>query len=79
MKKENLKVGAIVALKSGGPDMTVIEYPYMENGIQYMDKVKCTWFDKTDNLHEKVFLIANLEDASTNEYDLIPKCKPQFF
>lgn len=69
MKKENLKVGAIVALKSGGPDMTVIEYPYM-------DKVKCTWFDKTDNLHEKVFLIANLEDASTNEYDLIPKCKP---
>lgn len=29
MKKENLKVGAIVALKSGGPDMTVIEYPYM--------------------------------------------------
>ena len=24
MKKENLKVGAIVALKSGGPDMTVL-------------------------------------------------------
>lgn len=76
MNKQKLKIGAIVALKSGGPDMTVIEYPYMENGTPYMDKVKCTWFDKTDNLHEKIFLIANLKDASTNEYDLIPKCKP---
>ena len=44
--------------------------------LRHTFKVKCTWFDKTDNLHEKVFLIANLEDASTNEYDLIPKCKP---
>lgn len=44
MTKE-FKKGDIVTLKSGGPDMTIEEYPCSDMGIKYDDKAKCVWFD----------------------------------
>lgn len=42
---ENYKVGAVVALKSGGPDMTVVTYPaYNGMGNPDPSKAKCAWF-----------------------------------
>ena len=63
---EELKVGDVVRLKSGGPQMTICAYPVVESvwTIRKVrsDKAKCTWF-KEDGITpiEKVYPIDCLE------------------
>lgn len=39
------KVGDIVALKSGSPDMTIEQFPFINNGgYEVNTKAKCVWF-----------------------------------
>lgn len=42
-----MKVGDVVQLNSGGPMMTVKQYPYVEKKFTYEDRAKCIWFDNT--------------------------------
>ena len=63
------KVGDIVCLKSGGPDMTVVEY----SSINGTDKVKCRWFDKELHMYTETFYPKKLDHSVETEYDLIPK------
>ena len=55
---DQLKVGDVVRLKSGGPDMTI------ENIGKYVHKdgAMCVWFDGKKRFHE-VFDLATLELA----------------
>jgi uncharacterized protein YodC (DUF2158 family) len=53
MSTEDIKVGDLVMLKSGGPKMTVSQLGnFMMKGIE--NGAKCTWFDKA-TLKEEVF------------------------
>ena len=65
---EQITLGSVVKLKSGGPQMTVMAYgTKMEFGrilaLQVEDKeqLKCQWFDSTGTLQEGVFPIASLQ------------------
>jgi uncharacterized protein YodC (DUF2158 family) len=51
MKQTDYAIGDIVRLKSGGPDMTVIE-PNMLCGIT---DVNCRWFDNNGEWHKEQF------------------------
>lgn len=66
------KVGDIVCLKSGGPDMTVVECLSI-NGI---DKIKCRWFDKELHMYTETFHPKELDHSVETEYDFIPKKRP---
>lgn len=58
---ENFKVGAVVALKSGGPEMTVVIYPaYNSMGNPDPSKAKCSWFINGEPKYE-TFPIGALE------------------
>lgn len=52
------KVGDVVAVKSGGPSMTVtyIDLDYEEDD----QEVKCTWFTENNSLNEAFFNASTL-------------------
>ena len=63
---EEFKVGDVVRLKSGGPQMTISAYPVVESvwTIKKVrrDKAKCTWFQGDGNTPiEKIYPIDCLE------------------
>jgi uncharacterized protein YodC (DUF2158 family) len=60
----NLKIGDVVALKSGGPDMTV------EN-IDEQGNVTCTWFEKDGNLKTWTFKEEMLDKCEGSIYSAI--------
>jgi uncharacterized protein YodC (DUF2158 family) len=58
---EELKVGDVVRLKSGGPKMTVMEFKWNPlKNIYETDKPICVWFDGTkkyqDNFVKEMLL-----------------------
>lgn len=57
-----LHVGDVVRLKSGGPEMTVIEYPIkiVDGGVN-PKLAKCQWFDNDNKLSVHTFDIDALE------------------
>ncbi len=60
------KVGNVVRLKSGGPKMTIEQYPCYDMGIEYTDKVKCVWFDR-NKIFSNIFPIETIELDEGNE------------
>ena len=63
---EEFKVGDVVRLNSGSPQMTISAYPVVESVWTIkkvrIDKAKCTWFKEDGvTLQEAVFPIACLE------------------
>ena len=58
--KLEFKVGDIVVLKSGGPDMTIEEYPTLGTIGEDYTKAKCVWFNKNE-LYHSIFPISTLE------------------
>ena len=59
-----LHVGDVVRLKSGGPEMTVYEYPIkLIDGGENPKEVKCQWFDNDGKLSMHTFDIDALEKA----------------
>ena len=68
MENNTLEVGAVVRLKSGGPKMTVSQYPYNKgNGqptkVPTIKRVECDWFEgselKTASFDERELDIVN--------------------
>lgn len=56
-----LKQGDVVRLISGGPDMTVVEYPFTDiSGNKYDNIVKCQWFNNDNYLKHDTFEINTL-------------------
>ncbi|MDE5578609.1 MAG: YodC family protein [Alistipes sp.] len=56
------EIGDVVKLKSGGPEMTVAQYPFKTmEGVEYPDKVKCEWFNEEYHLKNDVFHIEEVE------------------
>ena len=55
MCKIDFKEGDIVRLKSGGPNMTIEEYPCKEMKLIYDDRARCVWFDDKHNEHHQTF------------------------
>jgi uncharacterized protein YodC (DUF2158 family) len=53
---EEFKIGDVVELRSGGPEMTVI-------GEQAPNLIMCTWFDKNDESRSQAFPKEALEMA----------------
>jgi len=60
---ERIKVGDIVQLKSGGPDMTVAEIDDYGSGSSPLMKATCTWFDGTKR-HEELFVLQTLDPVT---------------
>ncbi len=58
----DLKNGDVVALKSGGPKMTIEN---INNG-----NVSCTWYDKDNNLHRDTFNEKALDICEGSIYDV---------
>ena len=44
----DFKLGDVVRLKSGGPDMTITQYPRQSPVGNYDDRALCSWFDNGD-------------------------------
>lgn len=55
----DLKVGDVVRLKSGGPEMTVRSYPYSMMDGKDDSKAECVWFEEV-KLHKSVFNVDEL-------------------
>lgn len=62
------KIGAVVQLASGGPEMTVIEVE--ENSV------RCRWFDGQNNLQEADFDPATLVPVSSGPHYLAGGSRP---
>ncbi len=63
-KSNKMKQGDKVRLKSGGPVMTVKQYPYkIVAGAPVESKAECEWFDKEDQLHHSTFELDVLEEV----------------
>ena len=59
-----LKVGDVVQLNSGGPKMTVSQYPFKTiDGAIHEDQVECTWFDSENRLKHNVFNVKQLQKS----------------
>ena len=57
-----LHVGDVVRLQSGGPDMTVIEYPLkIVLGEDNPNYTRCQWFDENGSTSQGTFLVETLE------------------
>ena len=56
----DLKVGDVVRLKSGGPEMTVQSYPYPMIDGKDGSKAECVWFEEV-RLHKSVFKVGELQ------------------
>lgn len=55
-------IGDVVILKSGGPGMTIFEYPLkMIDGTDNYGIAKCKWFDENNQLKSGDFQIEILE------------------
>ena len=65
-KFANYKVGDVVRLKSGGPDMTVVKFGSLRNNPN-LGYVACDWF-VGDKLHRDNFYYSTLEKVN-NEYN----------
>jgi uncharacterized protein YodC (DUF2158 family) len=66
MADQVFKIGDVVKLKSGGPDMTIENIgKYGKYGMTATeDSAKCVWFEKT-NRKESVFALPLLERAES--------------
>lgn len=67
---EQISIGSVVKLKSGGPPMTVTGYgkKYSDGSIlKYLvedkEQVKCQWIDSAGTIQGDVFPIASLTSA----------------
>ena len=65
---EQVSIGSVVKLKSGGPPMTVTGYgtkiefgSVFSKNVKDKEQVKCQWFEATGLLQEGVFPIASLK------------------
>ena len=57
-----LKIGDVVRLKSGGPEMTVKQYPFKTvDGREHPDIADCEWFTVEGKLIHNAFNINELE------------------
>lgn len=62
-----LKVGDVVTLKSGGPQMTISEYPFkMIDGKDNYNIAECQWFNHDNQLTHSTF---NVEMLDYNQCD----------
>lgn len=60
-----LHVGDVVRLKSGGPEMTVIESPLkITFGEDNPNYTKCQWFDVDGKLSNGIFVVDALEKVN---------------
>ncbi|MEI3553707.1 MAG: DUF2158 domain-containing protein [Alistipes senegalensis] len=58
----DFKIGDVVVLKSGGPKMTVSEYPIkMIDGSENYAQVQCKWFNDNNHLTQSTFYVDELE------------------
>ena len=57
MGEEKFKTGDVVRLKSGGPNMTVVNYGRYNQEL----KVLCEWFDEKHKPDQKTFYDSQLE------------------
>jgi uncharacterized protein YodC (DUF2158 family) len=64
---EQISIGSVVKLKSGGPPMTVTAYgtklkfgSIIATNVEDKEQVKCQWFDSSGSLPEDVFPIVSL-------------------
>lgn len=64
---EQISIGSVVKLKSGGPQMTVVAYgtklkfgSILATSVEDREQVKCQWFDSSGTLHEDVFPTVSL-------------------
>ena len=61
----DFKIGDVVVLKSGGPEMTVSEYPIkMIDGSDNYARIKCRWFSDNNHLTQSTFHVDELEKQS---------------
>ena len=61
----DFKIGDVVVLKSGGPEMTVSEYPIkMIDGSENRAQVQCKWFSDNNHLTQSTFHVDELEKQS---------------
>ena len=61
----SIKKGDVVRLKSGGPAMTVSEYPAMDIDKKvFVGKVECTWFKEGNQLTHALFNEETLEPVN---------------
>lgn len=58
-KEFEFKIGDIVRLKSGGPDMTIAQLPNWNSDYSY----SCKWFDDYKNLGSEMFKEGTLESV----------------
>lgn len=59
---EEFNAGDIVILKSGGPEMTIEEYPCSEMGFTYTDRARCVWFENKKTYRD-IFPLVTLEKS----------------
>lgn len=60
-----LKVGDVVRLKSGGPEMTVIEFPLkIAHGENDSSRSICQWFDNDGKKSQGTFIVESLEKVN---------------
>lgn len=56
-----LKIGDVVQLKSGGPQMEVRQYPFKTlDGAEHPDRAECIWFNDENHLKHAVFNVVEL-------------------
>jgi uncharacterized protein YodC (DUF2158 family) len=75
MNKHEFKVGDVVALKSGGPPMTVDKILEMPEGSRGC--IACRWFDDKMQLKEDVFSLVSLELNQVKTPDLAALLFPE--
>ena len=56
---DGIKVGDVVQLKSGGPQMTV--RGIRDYSLCGRDQARCTWFDRSNDLKDRIFEIDMLK------------------
>lgn len=58
----DFKIGDVVVLKSGGPKMTISEYPIkMIDGSENYTRIQCRWFNEDHHLRHGMFNIDEIE------------------
>ena len=58
----DFKIGDVVVLKSGGPEMTVSEYPIkMIDGSDNYARIQCRWVNEDHHLRHGMFNIDEIE------------------